>query len=70
MVWSFRFAPIYFYNCQFLKEKGLKYDLSYQIAADYKLNLEVVKYAKGNILQVPMCISDLTLPVFPTTTKR
>ena len=46
------------YNCQFLKEKGLKYDLSYQIAADYKLNLEVVKYAKGNLLQVTMCISD------------
>lgn len=50
-----------FYNCQFLKEKGLKYDLSYQIAADYKLNLEVVKYAKGNILQVPMCISDFDI---------
>ena len=50
-----------FYNCQFLKEKGLKYDLSYQIAADYKLNLEVVKYAKGNILQFPMCISDFDI---------
>lgn len=47
-----------FYNRDFLTENKLIYDESYKIAADYKLNLEIVKYSKDNILQIPICISD------------
>lgn len=47
-----------FYNRTFLVKNSLNYDETYKIAADYKLNLEVVKYSKDNILKVPICISD------------
>lgn len=44
------------YNLNFLRKNNLKYDLSYKIAADYKLTSEVVK--KGTkFLKTDICIS-------------
>lgn len=47
-----------FYNLAFLRQHGLSYDESYKIAADYKLTLEVITRATGNVLRIPVCISD------------
>lgn len=50
-----------FYNLHFLRSKGLKYDESYKIAADYKLTLEVIHSAKSNVLQLPICVSNFDM---------
>lgn len=50
-----------FYNRSFLLEKDLWYDESYRIAADYKLNLALVRFSQGNILYVPVCVSDFDM---------
>lgn len=62
-VWygSFASHQSTFYNRLFLLKEGLQYDESYKIAADYKLNLEVVKRADDNILQTEICVSDFDI---------
>ena len=50
-----------FYNLHFLNRHHLSYDLGYKIAADYKLTLTVVQRSEGNILQLPLCISDFDI---------
>lgn len=50
-----------FYNLHFLNNKGISYDTSYRIAADYKLTLEVIHASNGNVLQLPFCISDFDI---------
>ena len=46
-----------FYRVSFLREKGFLYDLNYQIAADYKLNLQVVSMSE-HVLKIDLCVSD------------
>ena len=46
-----------FYRVSFLREKGILYDLNYQIAADYKLNLQVVSMSE-HVLKIDLCVSD------------
>ena len=59
-----------FYNRKFLLDYNLIYDESYKIAADYKLNIEVVKYAKDNILQIFECISDFDVSGVSNTNQN
>lgn len=47
-----------FFNLNFLRSQGLQYDESYKIAADYKLALQVIRLSNGNVLQVPICVSN------------
>lgn len=47
-----------FYNLSILRELGLKYDLNYRIAADYKLTLSVLTLTQNNGLQTDICVSD------------
>lgn len=47
-----------FYNRAFLSEKGLLYDESYRIAADYKLTMQVIKQSNEDVLRIPLCVSD------------
>ena len=49
------------YNLHFLRDYNICYDLSYKIAADYKLNLEVVKNANDAIEKINLCISDFDM---------
>ncbi len=46
------------YNLNFLKKLKLKYDLSYKIAADYKLTTETLIKSNYNVFKLPICISD------------
>lgn len=50
-----------FYNLHFLHTHQLNYDLSYRIAADYKLTLEVISMCGGNILRTDICVSDFDI---------
>lgn len=50
-----------FYNIEFLKRHRISYDTTYKIAADYKLTLEVIRCSKGNVLKLPLCISDFDI---------
>lgn len=47
-----------FYNREFLSENNLLYDESYKIAADYKLTMQVIKQSEGDVLRIPLCVSD------------
>lgn len=47
-----------FYNLSILRKLGLNYDLSYRIAADYKLTLSVLTLTQNNGLQTDICVSD------------
>jgi glycosyltransferase, group 2 family len=49
-----------FYRVSFLREKGYSYDLNYRIAADYKLNLQVISTSEC-ILKLDVCISDFDI---------
>ena len=49
-----------FYRVSFLREKGYSYDLNYRIAADYKLNLQVISTSEC-VLKLDVCISDFDI---------
>jgi hypothetical protein len=46
------------YNVHFLKARHMTYDETYRVAADYRLTLDVVHRSQGNVLQLPLCLSD------------
>lgn len=46
------------YSLAFLQKNNLFYDLSYRIAADYKLTAQAIRLAKRNVMRIPLCISD------------
>lgn len=51
-----------FYNVAFLRRNNLVYDESYKIAADYKLSMEVITLAKGDVLQLSgLCVCDFDI---------
>lgn len=47
-----------FYNRKFLLSNKLEYDITYKVAADYKLTLNTIYLSDGNILKLDRCISD------------
>lgn len=47
-----------FYNLSFLRNHNLRYDLSYRIAADYKLTAQVLSIGKFRAQKLQICISD------------
>lgn len=58
-----------FYNRAFLHEKGLLYDESYRIAADYKLTMQVIKQSNEDVLRIPLCISDFDVSGLSNTNQ-
>lgn len=59
-----------FYNCAFLRAKGLLYDESYKIAADYKLTMQVIKQSYEDVLRMPLCISDFDVAGLSNTNQN
>lgn len=57
------------YRTNFLKSNGVGYDVTYKIAADYKLTAEAITKA-GSIRQLDLCISDFDVSGVSSTNQN